>query len=216
MRRHAPSAIIIPRVEESRTGALPGGAATEESALWADLTVENRAALIERYQPLVYHILGQIPHVPSGEHTDVVSEGTLALIEAVDAFDPTRGVKFLTFAYLKVKGRMFDYVRRRKPFVPVEDAGELCAFMRVVGFNEKRPAEDILRNLRLAEEFYHLLTPGEEKVLRMMYEQGMSQDEVSRALDCTRANICILHKRALARLKKIILSDPAWRLAFEP
>jgi DNA-directed RNA polymerase specialized sigma subunit len=89
-------------VEESRTGALPGGAATEESALWADLTVENRAALIERYQPLVYHILGQIPHVPSGEHTDVVSEGTLALIEAVDAFDPTRGVKFLTFAYLKV------------------------------------------------------------------------------------------------------------------
>jgi RNA polymerase sigma factor (sigma-70 family) len=115
-----------------------------------------------------------------------------------------------------VKGRMFDYVRRRKPFVPVEDAGELCAFMRVVGFNEKRPAEDILRNLRLAEELYHLLTPGEEKVLRMMYEQGMSQDEVSRALDCTRANICILHKRALARLKKIILSDPAWRLAFEP
>lgn len=203
-------------MEESRKGALPGGVSTEENALWADFTVENRAALIERYQPLVYHILAQVPHVPSGEHADVVSEGTLALIEAVDGFDPARGVKFLTFAYLKVKGRMFDYVRRRKPFIAVEDAGELSAFMRVIGFSEKRPPEDILRNLRLAEELYHLLTHSEEKILRLMYEQGMSQDEAAKALGCTKANISILHKRALARLRKIILASPAWRLAFEP
>ncbi len=203
-------------MEESRKGALPGGVSTEENALWADLTVENRAALIERYQPLVYHILAQVPHIPSGEHADVISEGTLALIEAVDAFDHTRGVKFLTFAYLKVKGRMLDYVRRRKPFIAVEDAGELSAFIRVVGFSEKRPAEDVLRNLRLAEELYGILTPGEERILRMMYEHGMSQDEIARTLNCTRANVSILHKRALARLRSVILSNPAWRLAFEP
>jgi len=188
----------------------------EEAELWRDFTVENRARLIERYQPLVYHIYRQLPHVPRDEQYDVVSEGTVALIEAADEFDVERGVKFITYAYMRIKGRMLDYLRRRALLPVSTDALEFAEFTRIIGFSEKVPAERQLEALRLAEKLMLLLTPAEERILRMMYQEGMSQDEVSTALGCTRANISILHKRALLRLRGAVAARPQWRLAFEP
>jgi len=187
-----------------------------EAALWDGLTVENRAILIERYQPLVYHILGQLPSIPPGERVDLISEGTLALIESVDAYDAKRGVKFLTFAYLRVKGRMLDYLRRRRVFLPLPEAAEFSSYIRLIGFSERRPAEEQLRSLRLAEQLLLLLTPAEERILRLIYQEGLTQEEVSRVLDCTRANVSILHKRALNRMRKAISSSACWQLALEP
>jgi len=181
-----------------------------------DLTVGNRAALIEKYQPLIYHILKQLPGTPQQERVDIISEGTLALIEAVDAFDPERGVKFITFAYLKVKGRMLDYLRHRRPFIPLYGSTEFSAYTRIIGFHERRSAPEVLDSLRVAEKLLSMLTPAEERILRLIYQRGYSQDEVSRALSCTKANVSILHKRALSRLRKIVNSKAAWRLAFEP
>lgn len=42
---------------------------------------------------------------------DVVNQGFIALIDAVEKFDPDRGIKFITFASIKVKGAVIDYIR---------------------------------------------------------------------------------------------------------
>jgi RNA polymerase sigma factor for flagellar operon FliA len=42
---------------------------------------------------------------------DVVNQGIIALIDAVEKFDPARGIKFETFASIKVKGAIIDYIR---------------------------------------------------------------------------------------------------------
>lgn len=44
---------------------------------------------------------------------DVINEGVLALMGAIETFDPERGVKFETYANLKIKGAIIDYVRRQ-------------------------------------------------------------------------------------------------------
>lgn len=44
---------------------------------------------------------------------DIINEGVIALIGAIDSFDPDRGVKFETYANLKIKGAIIDYVRRQ-------------------------------------------------------------------------------------------------------
>lgn len=44
---------------------------------------------------------------------DVINEGVIALINAVDTFDPQRGVKFETYASLKVRGAIIDFVRKQ-------------------------------------------------------------------------------------------------------
>lgn len=44
---------------------------------------------------------------------DVIDEGVIALMGAIETFDPERGVKFETYANLKIKGAIIDYVRRQ-------------------------------------------------------------------------------------------------------
>jgi RNA polymerase sigma factor for flagellar operon FliA len=44
---------------------------------------------------------------------DLVNEGVIALIAAVETFDIERGVKFETYASLKIKGAIIDYIRKQ-------------------------------------------------------------------------------------------------------
>ena len=48
---------------------------------------------------------------------DIINEATLALMTAVDSFDPKRGVKFETYASIKVRGAIIDYIRQQD-FIP--------------------------------------------------------------------------------------------------
>lgn len=46
------------------------------------------------------------------DEDDVYNEAALALLSAVDTFDPSRGVKFDTYASVKVRGAIIDYIRK--------------------------------------------------------------------------------------------------------
>lgn len=46
------------------------------------------------------------------DEDDVYNEAALALLSAVDTFDPGRGVKFDTYASVKVRGAIIDYIRK--------------------------------------------------------------------------------------------------------
>jgi RNA polymerase sigma factor for flagellar operon FliA len=61
---------------------------------------------------------------------DVVNQGIISLIDAVEKFEPAKGFKFETFASIKVKGAIIDYIRSqdwvprrlRKMSVDLDDA----------------------------------------------------------------------------------------------
>ena len=48
-----------------------------------------------------------------GETDDVINEGVLALMDAIESFDPTKGAKFETYASLKIRGAIIDYIRKQ-------------------------------------------------------------------------------------------------------
>jgi RNA polymerase sigma factor for flagellar operon FliA len=52
-------------------------------------------------------------YIKYGDVDDVVNEGVLALMDAIDTFDPTKGAKFETYASLKIRGAIIDYIRRQ-------------------------------------------------------------------------------------------------------
>lgn len=73
----------------------------------------SRNQIIERYMPLVRRraerIRAKLPH--EIELDDLVSAGTLGLIDSIRAFEPERGVKFETFCLPRVQGAMLDELR---------------------------------------------------------------------------------------------------------
>lgn len=52
-------------------------------------------------------------YIKYGDVDDVVNEGVIALMDAIESFDPTKGAKFETYASLKIRGAIIDYVRRQ-------------------------------------------------------------------------------------------------------
>jgi RNA polymerase sigma factor for flagellar operon FliA len=76
-------------------------------------SAETRERLILHYTPLVRFVASRVgAGVPgSVEHADLVSYGTIGLIEAVDRFDPARNIKFETYAVTRIRGAMLDEMR---------------------------------------------------------------------------------------------------------
>lgn len=75
--------------------------------------VELRNQLIERYTPLVKYNGERLrSKLPEGvELDDLISAGIFGLMDAIDAFDLDRGVKFETYCVPRIRGAMLDELR---------------------------------------------------------------------------------------------------------
>lgn len=73
-----------------------------------------RAALLERHLPLVHHVARQILRTLSVEVdvNDLVSAGSVGLMNAVASFDVSRGLAFSTYAAPRIRGAILDDLRR--------------------------------------------------------------------------------------------------------
>ena len=92
--------------------------AEETAKLWEDFIQDKsnqtfRNALIERYLPLVRFHGEKLSHkLPDEvELDDLVSAGVFGLMDAIDAFDVNREVKFETYCAQRIRGAMLDELR---------------------------------------------------------------------------------------------------------
>jgi RNA polymerase sigma factor for flagellar operon FliA len=74
---------------------------------------EIRNRLVEIYLPLVKYNGERIwARLPEGvELDDLISAGVFGLMDAIDAFDLSRGVKFETYCVPRIRGAMLDELR---------------------------------------------------------------------------------------------------------
>lgn len=85
--------------------------------LWKEYTqiqsLELRNKLAERYLPLVKIVAGRLGvSLPSYvDRDDFISTGFLGLLQSIERFDPARGVKFETFATVRIRGAILDALR---------------------------------------------------------------------------------------------------------
>lgn len=125
------------------------------------LNDERREALILEYAPLVKQIAeGMAVRLPPYISKDeLIGPGILGLFDAIDKFDSTRGVKFKTYATLRIKGAILDELRRmdwisrsvRRNINKIEEA------TRVLGIKLNREPKDdeIAEELGLDMDSYY-------------------------------------------------------------
>jgi len=79
-----------------------------------DTSARAREELILKYAPLVRYITERMAmRLPSHvSKDDLSSAGILGLFDAIDKFDPEKGVKFRTYAEHRIRGAMLDELRR--------------------------------------------------------------------------------------------------------
>ncbi len=76
-----------------------------------DLSARER--LVVAYSPLVKYVAGRTgAGLPSHvDDADLISYGMIGLIEAMDRYDPSREVRFETFAMQRIRGAIIDALR---------------------------------------------------------------------------------------------------------
>lgn len=84
----------------------------EKYRLTGDMNVRNEIVLM--YMDLVKMIAVSMRNIYTGyaESDDIINEGVIALMAAIDGFDPEKNVKFETYAGIRIKGAVIDYLRK--------------------------------------------------------------------------------------------------------
>lgn len=74
---------------------------------------ELREELVLRYVSLVHFVLGRlgISQEVGNDYEDLVNQGLIGLIEAVDRYDPSFNAQFSTYATFRIRGKVLDYLR---------------------------------------------------------------------------------------------------------
>jgi len=114
----------------------------------------QREELILGNLALVRHILGRLAaRLPRGIDLDnLEAAGVLGLVEAANRFEPERGNTFKTFAYTRIRGAIYDELRRNCPLP--QDLLEKTAKVRAILNSMPPPAsiENLARASGLSED----------------------------------------------------------------
>ena len=91
---------------------------TKRDKLWKDYIATHneklREQIIVEYVPLVKLVAGRL-NMYLGytvEYDDLVGYGIFGLIDAIDKFDYGKGIKFETYASLRIRGSILDQIRK--------------------------------------------------------------------------------------------------------
>lgn len=130
----------------------------------AQLTLEQRNTLIEEHLCQIRFIAERIAvRLPFAvEIYELINTGVLGLLDAVDKYDPYRGVQFKTYAELRIKGAILDSLRAQDwaPRSLRRKAREVQGAYARIENQEGRPAteEEVSNALGITlPEFHSLL-----------------------------------------------------------
>ena len=174
---------------------------SEEAHLWEKVKSgdeDSRERLILAYRPMVFWLARKF-RIPYNCFPDLLQEGMVGLINAVDNFEPERSNKFTTYAYYKVKGRMVNFLQRgeAKAPIPIEDEA-----LERSSFDIEADVDNMEWHISLSEGLSRL-PERERDIVRSMIIEGRDAAEVADSHGVGVSHIYRLRRRAISQLKRI-------------
>lgn len=79
--------------------------------------VEGKEQIVVKYIPLVKYIASRVSLGKNKymEYEDLVSYGMIGLMDAISKYDKTKGMKFSSYASIRIKGAIIDELRKCRP-----------------------------------------------------------------------------------------------------
>lgn len=166
--------------------------ADETDQLWIlfkkNPTDQLRNRLVERYMPLVRSRAERIwARLPEGvELDDLISAGTFGLMDAIGAYDLTRGVRFEAFCLTRIQGAMLDELRSMDwvPRMVRSKASKLNEAYKVLERNlGRKPHDDeVAEHLGIPCEDLHQLYAETHSVNISSLDKSWSEKDGSKDL----------------------------------
>ncbi len=171
--------------------------AEHEKNLWrlcSEGDINAREELIISYRPLVFWIAGKI-HVNDSElKQDIIQEGMLALINAVDKFEPEREFKFSTFAYHKIHGQIINMLERSEKKAPLPVPDE---WLQIADNDEDQSDDDWLDTAEAISK----LEGREAEIVSALFFEGKKPKDVAKEKKLDVSHVYRLRRTAIAKIR---------------
>lgn len=179
----------------------------EEEELWKQYKekdlLEARQSLIEHYQPLVFREAMKYG-LQEAVTLDLIQEGTVGLMEAVERYDPSLGVAFSLYALHRVRGRMLNFLRKNGAEMLLEDGEEEKVFLtEAIPDTAFESADKSVLNMAVSHAVSRLPLK-EQDVIRRVYLDEQTAAETADAMDVSTAYVYRLEKRGIRRLRGML------------
>ena len=173
-----------------------------ESELWrlcSQGDMNAREELIVSYRPLVWWIAGKIHTADNTLRQDIIQEGMLALIRAVDKFEPERELKFSTYAYHKIHGQIINMLERSEKKAPLPVPDEW------LGINEHdfyydNDGDDWLD----ASAAVSKLDGREAEIVSALFFEGKKPKDIAREKSLDLSHVYRLRRAAIAKMRLLL------------
>jgi RNA polymerase sigma-B factor len=167
---------------------------------------EARRLLIEQHLPLVRTIARRFTH--RGESfEDLVQVGAVGLINAVDRFDPSRGVTLGAYAAPTIAGEIQRHLRDRSTLIRIpRSAGAEAAAARfplpleAAGGSQTDDALTQSEDRALVASGLRALPRRERQVVELRYYGDLSQRRIAAQLGISQVHVSRLLRDSLGRL----------------
>lgn len=136
---------------------------------------------------------------PAGERDDLLQEAEIAYWQAAQRFDPARGCKLSTYAMVRIRGALLDWLRqvdyrqRGSEIEPILLPGDIHAA------GNDSPERSALLHLALNK-----LTAAERREILLYYCHGYKLREIGTMTGTTEAAACMRMKRTTTKLRRVL------------
>lgn len=185
-----------------------------EMELWSECkgkqNMDARRILIESYQPLVFKAAMQFRRLDN--IMDIIQEGTVGLIEAVEKYDHERGVAFSLYALHRIRGRMLNFIKKENSFdfvlsenIVSTDDQEVFNIENIVdtaaSVIQQVETNFLIDELKSALE---RLPQKEQLVLNGVYLNNQEPREVAQSLSVSTTHVYRLQKAGIRRVRGML------------
>ena len=185
----------------------------EEVQLWEAYKkngeLKARTRIIEAYQPLVFR--EATPFSQSPFIMDVVQEGTVGLIEAVENYVPDKKVAFSLYAVHRIRGRMLNLLAREGkadlPYLDAPISSEYDETPKNMLSAILPTAEAETEQRQLLQAVYtsmDRLPQKERAVLAEVYLESMPVAAIAQSMELSVAHVYRLKKQAIQRIRGML------------
>ncbi|MBL7215060.1 MAG: sigma-70 family RNA polymerase sigma factor [Phycisphaerae bacterium] len=188
----------------------PRAARIDRIEKWLNQAETVKKSIIEANMPLVVSIAGK--HLTAGvQMSELVSEGSIALMAAVEKFDYTRGYRFSTYAswaIVKDFARMIPAESKRPDRASGADFSNLPSNIRLEHLPDVSAVEQAQRNLRMIIE--NNLDEREQYIILNHYaldpavikKKPMTLKQIGDELSLSKERIRQIELQALQKLRQ--------------
>lgn len=179
---------------------------------------DAREQLIHAHLLMVVNIARQYQR-PDVEMLDLIQEGNIGLIKAVDKFDPTRGTKFSTYAFYWINKHIQRFLNHEPDDLvsldmEITDSSEYLLLSDTIADRPTLLGSQTIQHIdavmeseerqRQVRQMLSHLPEREQEVIRLLYGMDLRRSytvsEVAKMLRISKVRVCQLRDRALKRM----------------